>query len=107
MWREAACDVFVRACLALAVILSISLRPSLAAPRTAVATNDFLNSIGVVTTFPDRRETRHPPAMPASSKSPRQAYVDLDMFTPRFRGGLNSQRGVVIRGTPVDGQRRQ
>jgi hypothetical protein len=42
------------ACLALAIVLPISLRPSLAAPRTAVATTDFLNSIGVVTTFPDR-----------------------------------------------------
>jgi hypothetical protein len=40
-------------------------------------------------------------------KSPRQAYVDLDMFTPRFRGDLNSQRGVVIRETPEDGQRCQ
>ncbi len=29
-------------------------RPSLAAPTTAIATNDFLNSIGVVSTFPDR-----------------------------------------------------
>jgi hypothetical protein len=40
-------------------------------------------------------------------ESPRQAYVDLDMFSPRFRGGLNSQRRVVIRETPGDGQRCQ
>ena len=44
----------VGACLALAAVLPISPRHSLAAPNTAVATNDFLNSIGVVTTFPDR-----------------------------------------------------
>lgn len=43
----------VGAWVALAVV-SISPRHSLAAPKTAVATNDFLNSIGVVTTFPDR-----------------------------------------------------
>jgi len=42
------------ACFALAVVLPIWPRHSLAAPNTAVATNDFLNSIGVVTTFPDR-----------------------------------------------------
>jgi len=54
MWREAVLAVAVRACLALAVVLPLSLRPSLAAPRTAVATTDFLDSIGVVTTFPDR-----------------------------------------------------
>src|SRR3954469_8648933 len=42
------------ACFALAVVLPIASRPSLAAPRTAVATTKFLNSIGVVTTFPDR-----------------------------------------------------
>jgi hypothetical protein len=42
------------ACLALAVVLPISPREALAAPRTAVATTEFLNSIGVVTTFPDR-----------------------------------------------------
>ncbi len=39
----------VSACLMLALP-----RASLAAPTTAVATNDFLNSIGVVSTFPDR-----------------------------------------------------
>ena len=42
------------ACVALAVVLPIWPRHSLAAPNTAVATNEFLNSIGVVTTFPDR-----------------------------------------------------
>ena len=35
------------------LVLALPCR-SLAAPVTAVATNDFLNSIGVVTTFPDR-----------------------------------------------------
>src|SRR5260221_14502108 len=44
----------VGACFALAVVLPIWPRHSLAAPNTAVATNDFLNSIGVATTFPDR-----------------------------------------------------
>jgi hypothetical protein len=44
----------VGACFALAVVLPLWPRHSLAAPSTAVATNDFLNSIGVVTTFPDR-----------------------------------------------------
>ena len=44
----------VSACFALALVLPIWPRHSLAAPRVAVATNDFLNSIGVVTTFPDR-----------------------------------------------------
>jgi hypothetical protein len=39
---------------ALAVALAICPRYSLAAPHAAIATNDFLNSIGVVTTFPDR-----------------------------------------------------
>ncbi|MDX8436966.1 glycosyl hydrolase [Mesorhizobium abyssinicae] len=43
----------IAGCLALAVVL-ISPHHSLAAPNTAVATNDFLNSIGVVSTFPDR-----------------------------------------------------
>ena len=38
----------------LAVVLALWPRPLLAVPPTAVATNDFLNSIGVVTTFPDR-----------------------------------------------------
>jgi hypothetical protein len=42
------------ACFALAVVLPLWPRHSLAAPNTAIATNDFLNSIGVVTTFPDR-----------------------------------------------------
>jgi hypothetical protein len=41
-------------CLALAAVLPISPQPSRAASRTAVATTDFLNSIGVVSTFPDR-----------------------------------------------------
>lgn len=44
----------VSACFAVSLVLSIWPRHSLAAPRVAVATNDFLNSIGVVTTFPDR-----------------------------------------------------
>jgi hypothetical protein len=44
----------VGACFALAVMLPIWPRHSLAAPITAVATSDFLDSIGVVTTFPDR-----------------------------------------------------
>ena len=44
----------VSACFALAMLLPISPRHSLAAPKVAIATNDFLNSIGVVTTFPDR-----------------------------------------------------
>src|SRR3984885_12730064 len=44
----------VSACFALALVLPIWPRHSLAAPRVAVATSDFLNSIGVVTTFPDR-----------------------------------------------------
>jgi hypothetical protein len=42
------------ACFALAVALPLWPRHSLAASITALATNDFLNSIGVVTTFPDR-----------------------------------------------------
>ncbi len=42
------------ACFALAVLLPVRPHPSLAAPVTAVPTNDFLNSIGVVSTFPDR-----------------------------------------------------
>jgi hypothetical protein len=44
----------VSACFAVTLVLSLWPRHSLAAPRVAVATNDFLNSIGVVTTFPDR-----------------------------------------------------
>jgi hypothetical protein len=44
----------VGAWLALAVILPVGLRCSLAAPDTAIATNDFLNSIGANTTFPER-----------------------------------------------------
>jgi hypothetical protein len=39
---------------ALAIVLSVWPRHSFAAPDAAVATTDFLNSIGVVTTFPDR-----------------------------------------------------
>ncbi len=42
------------ACLALAAMMLTLTRCALAAPTTAVATNDFLNSIGVVSTFPDR-----------------------------------------------------
>jgi hypothetical protein len=38
----------------LTVVLTLWARHSLAAPLAAVATNDFLNSIGVITTFPDR-----------------------------------------------------
>jgi hypothetical protein len=41
-------------CFALAGVLLIWPRYSLAAPNAAVATSDFLNSIGVVTTFPGR-----------------------------------------------------
>src|SRR5882757_6955023 len=41
----------------LVVVLFIWPRHLLAAPDTAVATNDFLNSIGVVTTFPDRGQS--------------------------------------------------
>jgi hypothetical protein len=44
----------VGACFALAVALPLSPRDSLAAPITAVATTDFLDSIGVVSTLPDR-----------------------------------------------------
>jgi hypothetical protein len=36
------------------MVLSIWPRHSLAAPDAAVATTDFLNSVGVITTFPDR-----------------------------------------------------
>jgi hypothetical protein len=39
---------------ALAMVLSVWPRHSLAASNAAVATSDFLNSIGIVTTFPDR-----------------------------------------------------
>jgi hypothetical protein len=41
----------------LVVVLFIWPRHLLAAPNTAVATNDFLNSIGVITTFPDRGQS--------------------------------------------------
>ncbi len=44
----------VGACCVLVVALSIWPCHSLAAPIAAVATDDFLNSIGVVTTLPDR-----------------------------------------------------
>jgi hypothetical protein len=44
----------VSACFVLAVVMSMWPRPSLATPNVAVATSDFLNSIGVVTAFPDR-----------------------------------------------------
>src|SRR5216683_1625528 len=46
------------ACFALAVVLPIWPRHSLAAPNAAVATSDFLNSIGVATTFPVRGQQR-------------------------------------------------
>jgi hypothetical protein len=39
---------------AIALLLTVWPCLSLAAPATAVATNDFLDSIGIVTTFPDR-----------------------------------------------------
>jgi hypothetical protein len=42
------------ACFALALVLAVWPWHSLAAPNTAIATSDFLNSIGVVSTFPDR-----------------------------------------------------
>jgi hypothetical protein len=41
-------------CFALAMLLPMWPRPCLATPNVAVATHDFLDSIGVVTTFPDR-----------------------------------------------------
>jgi hypothetical protein len=41
-------------CFAFALVLPIWPRHSFAAPTAAVAANEFLNSIGVVTTFPDR-----------------------------------------------------
>jgi hypothetical protein len=44
----------VSACIGLAVVLPIWPSRALAEPRTAVATTDFLNSVGVVSTFPDR-----------------------------------------------------
>ncbi len=49
----------VLVCAALALVMPVWRRHSIAAPSpaattTAVATTDFLNSIGVVTTFPDR-----------------------------------------------------
>jgi hypothetical protein len=44
----------VNICFAIALLLPLWPRLSLAAPVTAVATSDFLNSIGVVTSFPDR-----------------------------------------------------
>lgn len=40
--------------IAICAMLVAGPRPSLAAPTKAIATNDFLNSIGVVSTFPDR-----------------------------------------------------
>ena len=58
------CELFrsvAGACLALAVVLPISPRPSLAAPRTAVATAAFLDSI----------ESRNPPK--CSGRSARQS----------------------------------
>jgi hypothetical protein len=44
----------VSACFVLAIVVPIWPRSSHATARLAVATNDFLNSIGIVTTFPDR-----------------------------------------------------
>ena len=44
----------IGACMALAAMVFLLPRSALAAVSTAFATNDFLNSIGVVTTFPDR-----------------------------------------------------
>jgi hypothetical protein len=44
----------VNICFAIALLLPLWPCLSLAAPVTAVATSDFLNSIGVVTSFPDR-----------------------------------------------------
>ena len=41
-------------CLAIALILAVWSQDSRADPRAAVPTADFLNSIGVVSTFPDR-----------------------------------------------------
>lgn len=46
--------VVVGTSFALAAVLLMWPRHSLAAPNTAAATNDFLNSIGIVTTGPDR-----------------------------------------------------
>ena len=46
--------VVAGACLALAAVMPTWPRHAFAAPISAVATTDFLNSIGVVTTFPDR-----------------------------------------------------
>jgi hypothetical protein len=54
MWGRAVSVVAVRACFALAVALALGPRPSLAGSVQAVATSAFLDSIGVVTTFPDR-----------------------------------------------------
>jgi hypothetical protein len=47
------------ASMALAAIMLFSSRGALAADHTAVATNDFLDSIGVVSTFPDRGQPLH------------------------------------------------
>ncbi|WP_245420310.1 MULTISPECIES: glycosyl hydrolase [unclassified Mesorhizobium] len=41
-------------CLAIAMMLTVWPQDSLAGQRTAIPTTDFLNSIGVVTSFPDR-----------------------------------------------------
>ena len=41
-------------CLAIALIFAVWPQDSRADPRAAVSTADFLNSIGVVSTFPDR-----------------------------------------------------
>jgi hypothetical protein len=44
----------IAACFALGAALAPWPRDAFAAPRTAIATNDFLDSIGVVTALPDR-----------------------------------------------------
>ena len=45
--------------MALVAITLLFSRPSPAADHTAAATSDFLNSIGVVSTFPDRGQPLH------------------------------------------------
>jgi hypothetical protein len=53
-FRQATIWAIAHACIALVIVPALWIRPSAAAPVAAVATTDFLNSIGVVTTFPDR-----------------------------------------------------
>jgi hypothetical protein len=103
----------VSACFALALVLPIWPRHSLAAPKVAVATNDFLNSIGVVTTFPDRGQplTRTIEMLRycgfrwvragiegLSDKGPTtiQTYLDLNRET-----GVRLSWGLVSGGTDV------